>query len=68
MQQTTKTHLPKRLYSMSELVEVTGLGRTLLYEEMNKNRLSFVKVGTRRLVPQEAVDAWIASKSMAVTA
>jgi excisionase family DNA binding protein len=52
MQQTIKTHLPKRLYSVSELVEVTGLGRTKLYEEMNAGRLSFAKVGTRRLVPQ----------------
>ena len=47
------------LLSISQTCEITGLGRTKLYEEIRTGRLRSVKVGARRLVPRVAIDEWI---------
>ncbi len=47
------------LKSVSEVCEWTGLGRTRLYEEMNSGRLRSVKIGRRRLIPEQALADWL---------
>jgi excisionase family DNA binding protein len=37
-------------YSIEEVVRLTGLSRDLLYAEMRRGHLAYVKVGRRRLI------------------
>jgi excisionase family DNA binding protein len=42
---------PGRLaYSVDEAARLTGLSRDLLYDEMRRGNLTYVKVGRRRLI------------------
>lgn len=52
---------PKRLYSVAETAAQTDLSRAQTYIEIREGRLRSVKVGRRRLVPAEAIDAWLAA-------
>jgi excisionase family DNA binding protein len=37
-------------YSVSEAARITGLSRDLLYDEMRRGNLAYLKVGRRRLI------------------
>jgi excisionase family DNA binding protein len=49
------------LYRVDEAAEALRLGRTAVYELIRCGALRTVKVGTRRLVPVEAVREYVAS-------
>ena len=49
----------KLLYSIDEVLEATGLGRTKLFELLANGSIASVRVGTRRLIPASALDSWI---------
>lgn len=42
--------LDRLAYSVTEVTEITGLGRTTIYRLINEQRLQSVKVGRRRLI------------------
>lgn len=44
-------------YSVNEVVNMLGLGRTTVYRLIEEGRLSRVKVGTRTLILATDVDA-----------
>jgi excisionase family DNA binding protein len=46
---------PPRLLSVAEASDAAGIGRSLLYSELQAGRLRSVKVGRRRLVPEDAL-------------
>ncbi|GAB7519187.1 hypothetical protein TSUKUMMB_40680 [Rhodococcus sp. no. 34] len=48
-----------RLNGMNEICARTGLGRTLIYEQIAAGTLRTVKVGRRRLATDEAIDEFI---------
>jgi excisionase family DNA binding protein len=48
-------------YSIRQVAESTGLGRTSLYEEIKTGRLRAVKNGNRTLVLAEDLKNWLAS-------
>ncbi len=48
-------------YSIRQVSENTGLGRTSLYEEIKTGRLRAVKNGNRTLVLAEDLRSWLAS-------
>jgi len=43
-------------------MEVTGLGRNSIYEEINAGRLLSFRVGRRRFVSEQAILNWIADR------
>ena len=45
----------KTLLTIAEACTELGIGRTTLYDEMNAGRLEFVHVGSRRLIPGDAI-------------
>jgi len=47
----------KRAYRVSEVPEAYGIGRTKLYSLMKEGKLRTVKVGGRRLIPAESLEA-----------
>jgi hypothetical protein len=48
------------LLSIQKVMRATGLGRTRIYSEL-KGALASVRVGRRRLIPVEALRAWLAN-------
>lgn len=53
------TQQPRRLLSIKEAVEQTGLSHVTLYNEINAGRLKSLKVGRRRLIRPAALSEWI---------
>jgi excisionase family DNA binding protein len=47
--------MEKFAYSVDEVIEVTTIGRSKLYELMASGELESVQVGRRRLIPAEAL-------------
>jgi excisionase family DNA binding protein len=52
---------------ISGAVEFTGLSRAYLYRLMSGGELSYLKVGTRRLIPRAALTRYLADKLAATT-
>ena len=50
----------KEFYSVAEVIARLGVGRTLVYELIASGELRSTKLGARRLVPAEALDAFVA--------
>ena len=50
-----------KLMSIDEACRQLGLGRCSIYKLINQNRLKTVKIGSRRLVSQNAIQAFIAN-------
>jgi excisionase family DNA binding protein len=52
--------LTERLaYSVAEAALITGLSRDLLYDEMRAGRLQYLKVGRRRIITRQHLDAFL---------
>lgn len=50
----------KMLYRVPEAVEALGIPRSRLYDLMADGRIESVKVGKSRLIPHEALEAFVA--------
>lgn len=50
-----------RLLSVTEAAALLGIGRTSLYDQMRTGRIRYVSIGSRRLIPSDAVAELIAS-------
>ena len=46
-------HSGRLAYSVGEAARLTGLSRDLLYDEMRRGNLAYVKVGRRRLITRQ---------------
>ena len=53
------TNSPRLLFTVADLGEATGLGRTTLYSEMKQGRLRAHKCGRRTLFRAADVEAWL---------
>jgi len=60
----TADRLTDRLaYSVEEAAQVTGLSRDLLYDEMRAGRLAYLKVGRRRIITRQHLDAFLTRRA-----
>lgn len=50
----------KLTYAINEAVDALGVGKTTLYKALAAGRLSAVKLGSRTLIPADALRQWIA--------
>jgi excisionase family DNA binding protein len=50
---------PKRAMSVEEAAKAAGVGRTLLFEEIRKGRITARKVGRRTIIMTAELDAWL---------
>jgi excisionase family DNA binding protein len=50
-------------YSVDEAARLTGLSRDLLYDEMRRGNLTYVKVGRRRLITRHHLQQFLADAS-----
>jgi excisionase family DNA binding protein len=46
-------------YSVDEAARLTGLSRDLLYDEMRRGHLDYVKVGRRRLITRQHLEQFL---------
>ena len=53
--------LPRRAYSIPEVCQLVGIGRTSVFGEIKEKRLRAVKCGRRTLIRTEDLDAWLRS-------
>lgn len=49
----------RRVYTVEEAAEILRIKRTLMYQLLAGGRVRSLKVGARRLVPAEAIEAFI---------
>lgn len=49
----------KALYSIPEIIEMAGIGRTRLYQELNSGKLKAVKIGKRTCVTKPDLETWL---------
>ena len=55
---------PERLaYSIDEAARLTGLSRDLLYDEMRRGNLTYVKIGRRRLITRHHLQEFLGDAS-----
>ena len=47
-------------YSVAEAAFITGLSRDLLYDQMRAGKLAYLKVGRRRLITRQNLEAFLA--------
>jgi excisionase family DNA binding protein len=50
-------------YSIDEAARLTGLSRDLLYDEMRRGNLTYVKVGRRRLITRHHLQQFLGNLS-----
>ena len=61
MSEATPDHPGERLaYSVDEAAQITGLSRDLLYDQMRTGRLAYLKVGRRRIITRQHLEAFLA--------
>ena len=46
-------------YSVDEVARLTGLSRDLLYDEMRRGKLTYVKIGRRRVITHEHLQQFL---------
>jgi excisionase family DNA binding protein len=46
-------------YSVDEVAHLTGLSRDLLYDQMRRGNLHYVKIGRRRLITRQHLEAFL---------
>jgi len=51
--------MEKQLLSISEAQEVLGIRRSTIYGLMDRGELESVRIGRRRLVPVQSIEAYI---------
>ena len=62
MNNNTSTPDGKFAYSIEEAAELLSIKRDSLYELINTDQLGSFKVGARRLIARQQLEAFIASK------
>jgi excisionase family DNA binding protein len=60
MSKVTPRPVERLAYSVDEVVQITGLSRDLLYDQMRSGRLGYIKVGRRRIITRQHLDAFLA--------
>jgi excisionase family DNA binding protein len=50
-------------YTADEAAQATRLSRDLLYDEMRAGRLAYLKVGRRRIITRQHLDAFLTRRA-----
>jgi excisionase family DNA binding protein len=55
----TSTPAERLPYSVDEAARLTGLSRDLLYDEMRRGNLAYLKIGRRRLITRQHLEQFL---------
>jgi excisionase family DNA binding protein len=50
-------------YSVDETAAITGLSRDLLYDQMRAGNLAYLKIGRRRIITRQQLEAFLTQAS-----
>ena len=50
-------------YSVDEAAAITGLSRDLLYDQMRAGNLAYLKIGRRRIITRQQLEAFLTQAS-----
>ena len=50
-------------YTVEEAAQATRLSRDLLYDEMRAGRLAYLKIGRRRIITRQHLDAFLTRRA-----
>jgi excisionase family DNA binding protein len=64
MPEITPGSAERLAYSVDEVAQITGLSRDLLYDQMRTGRLGYIKVGRRRIITRQHLDAFLARAAL----
>lgn len=65
---STPRQLAERLaYSVDEVAQITGLSRDLLYDQMRTGQLGYIKVGRRRIIIRQHLEAFLTTQPRAAS-
>ena len=56
---TNGTNAVKRTYTVDEIAEILGIGRTAAYRLVHSGEFKIVRVGTAIRISKESFDAWL---------
>jgi excisionase family DNA binding protein len=59
--QTTNPNKQKLAHGIKDALELVPIGRSFLYEEIKAGRLKIFKIGTRTLIADDDLKAWLAN-------
>ena len=57
---TSEQPADRLAYSVDEAAAITGLSRDLLYDQMRTGKLAYLKVGRRRIITRQHLEAFLA--------
>ena len=63
MPESTGAPAERLAYSVEEAAQITGLSRDLLYDQMRTGRLAYLKVGRRRIITRQHLEAFLTQAS-----
>ena len=65
---STPRQLAERLaYSVDEVAQITGLSSDLLYDQMRAGQLAYIKVGRRRIITRQHLEAFLTARPAAAS-
>ena len=56
---TPDSNAERLAYSVDEAARLTGLSRDLLYDQMRRGKLPYVKIGRRRLITRQHLEQFL---------
>lgn len=56
---SNRAPVPRYAFSIREACDYCGIGRTKFYELLAANEITSIKIGTRRLIRVEVLEAWL---------
>ena len=51
---------PRLAYTVNQAARALGLSKSMIYDKLRSRRLGSVKVGSRRIITRQQIDAWLA--------
>ena len=51
---------PRLAYTVTQAARALGLSKSMIYDQLRSRRLASVRVGKRRIITRQQIDAWLA--------
>jgi excisionase family DNA binding protein len=51
---------PRLAYTVTQAARALGLSKSMIYDQLRSRRLGSVRVGRRRIITRQQIDAWVA--------
>lgn len=58
--------MDKVVYSTKEIAELLSIGMNKVYELLQQNKLPYIKVGKKYIIPRKAFENWLNSSPSTV--